>query len=297
MFTLAHLSDPHIGPLQRPTLRELMSKRMTGYVNWRRSRKLAHDMELLAALVADMKAQHPDHVACTGDIANIGLASEWPSAAAFLAGIGAPNLVSFVPGNHDAYVRGALEGMQHHCAPWMAGDETGIKAFPFIRRCGFVALVGLSSAVPTAPFMASGTLGEAQLKAAEEFLTRLAGEGYCRVIMIHHPPHRKGAQLGRHLTDAAAFEAMIARVGADLILHGHNHTTSLAFMQGPQGKIIPVVGAPSASSRGNVLTHRAAYHLFHIRQEHNGFHLDSTTHGLLKDGSIGFIASLPLDRL
>ena len=30
MFRLAHLSDPHVGPLPRPRLRELVGKRVTG---------------------------------------------------------------------------------------------------------------------------------------------------------------------------------------------------------------------------------------------------------------------------
>ncbi len=38
MFVLAHLSDPHLGPLPRARMRELASKRMLGFVNWRRGR-------------------------------------------------------------------------------------------------------------------------------------------------------------------------------------------------------------------------------------------------------------------
>src|SRR3712207_7535619 len=40
---------------------------LTGWYNWHRSRQGRHDMELLAALVADIHAQKPDHVTCTGD--------------------------------------------------------------------------------------------------------------------------------------------------------------------------------------------------------------------------------------
>ncbi len=42
-----------------------------------------------------------------------------------------------------------------------------------------------------------------------------------------------GAQPGRDLTDAKAFEAMIGRVGAELILHGHNHVGSVAHIPRP----------------------------------------------------------------
>ena len=85
MFRIAHLSDPHIGPLPKPRWRELIGKRATGYLNWRRGRHRAHDMDALTALVADMRAQNPDHVAMTGDICNIGLPGEFPLAARWLA--------------------------------------------------------------------------------------------------------------------------------------------------------------------------------------------------------------------
>ena len=45
MFRLAHLSDPHLGPLPPVRLRELMNKRLTGYANWRLGRADAQDMD------------------------------------------------------------------------------------------------------------------------------------------------------------------------------------------------------------------------------------------------------------
>ena len=74
MFTLAHLSDPHLAPLPEPRWSELIGKRVTGYINWQRKRRFIHDPAALAAIVADIKAQTPDHIAVTGDIANIALA-------------------------------------------------------------------------------------------------------------------------------------------------------------------------------------------------------------------------------
>ena len=73
MFVLAHLSDPHLAPLPRPRLRELLSKRGLGYINWLRKRRAIHRAEVLAALVADLKAHAPDHIAVTGDLVNLSL--------------------------------------------------------------------------------------------------------------------------------------------------------------------------------------------------------------------------------
>ena len=295
MFRFAHLTDPHVGPLPRPALRHLLGKRITGYVNWRRGRRSAHDMDLLAALVRDLREQAPDHIACTGDVCNLGLRSEWPSSRVFLDGLGSPESVTFVPGNHDAYVPGSLEGLLAAIDPYAAGDEPHLARFPFVRRRGPVAFVGLSSAIPTAPFVASGRLGRTQVKNAEACLAALADEPLLRVVLIHHPPHVGGAPAGRNLTDAHRFEAMIGRVGADLVLHGHNHTSTVAMLMGPNGPV-PVVGAPSASARGGALTHRAGYLLFTVEGEAGEYQLTAERRGFDGAGAFQSGGPLPLDR-
>ena len=107
MFTLAHLSDPHLAPLPWPNPLELLSKRGLGYINWQRKRRPIHRPEVLAALVADLKRQAPDHIAVTGDLVNLSLGSEFGPALAWLETLGSSRDVTAVPGNHDAYVRAA----------------------------------------------------------------------------------------------------------------------------------------------------------------------------------------------
>ena len=107
-FILAHLSDPHLAPLPQPRFVELFGKRATGFVNWRRKRQAIHRPEVLARIVADLKAQTPDHIAVTGDLVNLALPAEYAPARAWLDALGSPADVTFVPGNHDAYVRAAL---------------------------------------------------------------------------------------------------------------------------------------------------------------------------------------------
>ncbi len=295
MFRIAHLTDPHVGPLPRPAIRHLLGKRFTGYVNWRRGRRDAHDMDVLAGLVSDLRDQTPDHIACTGDICNLGLASEWPSSRLFLDGLGSPETVSFVPGNHDAYVQKSLAGLLKAVDPFARGDEPSPHRFPYLRRRGQVAIVGLSSAVPTAPFVASGKLGRTQRKEAEELLAALAREPLFRLILIHHPPHVGGAPAGRNLTDADKFEAIIRKVGADLIIHGHNHVGSVAHIEGPNGWV-PVVGAPSASARGGALTHRAGHHLFTISGEPGAFRVEAELRGMDSTGKFCGLGPITMGR-
>lgn len=261
---LAHLSDAHIGPIPRPNLHELLGKRVTGYVNWLYKRAGQHDMGVLARLAADMRAQRPDHILMTGDIVNIGLPAEIALAREWLATLGAPEAVSFTPGNHDAYVADATALVHETFEPWTSG-ETPAAGFPFLRRRGGVALIGLDSGIPTAPFVASGRLGETQLAALGAVLDQTRAEGLARVVFLHHPPHVGGARMLRGLDDAPAFEAVIARHGAELIVHGHNHKPSVAHIATPQGRA-PVVGVASASAKPGGHYPAAAYNLYAIER-------------------------------
>lgn len=292
-FLLAHLSDPHIGPLPRPTRRELMGKRITGYVNWRRGRDKAHDMAVLAALVADLRARHPDHVAMTGDIMNIGLPAEFPMARAWLETLGSPQDVSFTPGNHDAYVRASLPHLGATFAPYATGDD-GAAGYPYMRVRGPIAVVGLSSAIPRPMFVASGRIGAAQMARAEAMLAEAGAQGLARVVLLHHPPVLAEQRLGRSLIDAAAFEAMIARVGAELILHGHDHRQAVRPIRGPRGGV-PVVGVASASLAPAFSRRPAAYHLFEISPDgQGGFHIAGRARGVVGDAAIEDLGPLAL---
>lgn len=290
-FTLAHFSDPHIGPLPRTTWRVLLSKRITGYLNYQRNRKATLTNDLLLTLVNDMKAQNPDHVALTGDIVNIALDDEFTNARHWLESVGPPDLVSLVPGNHDAYVPGAVQRAKREWKPYFSGDDTGKGPvrFPYHRRREPIAVVALSTGVPTAPFMATGTLGNAQIKEAEAMLENLSHESCFRVIMIHHPPFVEKGRWYKRLTDHDAFNAMVRRVGAELILHGHTHRRNVMYLPGPSGKV-PVVGVPSASSGLTGKHEPARYNLYKISREGDRWYCLQIERGVTPDGSIQELA-------
>jgi len=151
-FLLAHFSDPHIAPLPPASLRDLSSKRILGFLSWRYRRRHLHRLENLNRLAADVIAQVPDHVAITGDLTNISLPSEFVQAAEWLKGFGAADWVTVIPGNHDAYVRQPWAQSWALWADYMSGDKRphrGFDDFPFVRRRDRIAIIGLSSAVPT----------------------------------------------------------------------------------------------------------------------------------------------------
>ena len=275
-FTLAHLSDPHLPPLPKPRLIELAGKRVFGYVNWTRNRHKYQRREVLDALVADVKAQAPDHIAVTGDLVNLALDAEFAPARAWLDGVGPPDRVTTIPGNHDAYVRATYHRFGETFAPYLASDN-GSAGFPALRRRGPLALISLSTAVPTLPLMATGTLGRDQLAALERVLERLATEDVFRVLLVHHP--LKSDARHKRMTDAADLLALLKRHGVELVLHGHDHIHSTMWFEGPNGNI-PAIGVPSASALAHGRYPAAAYNLFTIEKDNAGWRCEQTVRGL-----------------
>ncbi len=271
-FILAHLSDPHIGPLPRIPFRELLNKRMTGALNWHSARATIHNMDVLAAIMLDIVAQAPDHIALTGDLVNVGHEDEFPQALATTEILGGPEKVSIVPGNHDAYIRESLPAMASVFSPFMRGDHADSHAFPYLRQRGAVALIGVNSGIPTLPFMATGRVGGKQRDVLGQMLDETRRAGLYRVVMIHHPPVRDDARFGRSLKDNKEITQLLAEHGAELVLHGHNHRHSLNVIESKTGPV-PVIGVGSASAVPGTPLHKAEYHLIEIDTVKRSFEL------------------------
>ena len=252
-------------------LAEVAGKRGLGWLSWRRRRRFEHRDFVLEALLDDLPGRGAGHIAISGDLTHVGLASEIEEAAGWLRRIGPPDRVSLVPGNHDAYGPPAVADPWAAWAPYMTsrdaeGLDVGPARFPFARRIGPIAIVGVSTAVPTAFWLATGRLGDAQRAQLESILRTLGAEGLFRVLLIHHPPVPAGQSRRRQLDDAPALRELIARAGAELVLHGHTHRTAIDRLAGPGGPI-PVVGVPSASSIGPKESRRARYHVYRIEPD------------------------------
>ena len=285
VFTLAHLSDPHLAPLPAPRLHQLAGKRALGYLNWKRSRHAIHRRDVLNALVADVRAQAPDHIAITGDLVNLALPDEFTQARAWLESVGAPHDVTVVPGNHDAYVRPTKKQMSEW-EGYMRGDGASAGtplAFPFLRRRGPLTLIGVSSSVPTAPFMATGWLGRNQLDVLDRGFSQLTDDPNFRVLLIHHPLSSKASH--KRLTDADALLTLIKQHRVDLILHGHDHVHTTMWFEGPHGRV-PAIGVPSASAVPHRHYPAAAYNLFSIVREGDSWRCELRVRGFL-DNAVG----------
>lgn len=278
-FTLAHLSDPHLSSPEGARLGELLNKRALGYLSWRLRRRHEHRDEVLSALLRDLTLSRPDHTAITGDLTHLGLPAEFRMVASWLTTLGPPSKVTVIPGNHDAYARADWRHTFAHWADYMSSDRqrrrpvTGNEAetsFPLLRRRRRTALIGISTARPTAPFLAVGHVGKIQLRKLEEILAETGRQGLLRIVLIHHPPLPGLIAWRKRLVDAEQLRSVLQRRGAELVLHGHAHRTSFSQQDTPGGTVT-TIGVSSASALGGKPGRRARYHLFRLTRAGGGW--------------------------
>ena len=290
MYKLAHISDIHLGPLPKLSFWELASKRITGFVNWHRNRRKHLFPNALVHVLDHMRQQVPDHLAITGDLVNLASDAEIISARDWLMLTGNPFDTSVVPGNHDAYVPGALEDAMRLWHDYVRGDHGSArfdphrKLFPYVRKRDNVALIGCSSAIATPPISAAGFFSPRQARATARLLREAGEEGLFRVVMIHHPPVRGAAEAHKRLVGIGRFQEVIREVGAELVIHGHTHVNSLFWIEGPRGRI-PVVGIASASQGPGGKKPRAGYNLFKIMGSPGDWHLHQERYQLNELGT------------
>lgn len=272
MFVFAHFSDPHLAPLPIPPPWALFNKRFFGLVSWYARKRTLHQTPVLAALIDDLKSAAPNHIVITGDLTNIALPAEFSRVRRWLEAMGSPDQVSVIPGNHDAYVPIAWKRSFSEWASFMSGSEAGDGEtpplseadFPYVRRRGPVAFIGLNSAAPMPLFgtPAAGVLGERQLNKLRLALQRLGNESLFRVVLIHHPPY-PGVSPRKGLRDAEALCGVLSEAGAEVVLHGHLHEAGYNELETPSRRIA-AIGLPSASARSRNGSPAAQYHLYRL---------------------------------
>lgn len=269
---LAHISDPHLAPPPVPW-RKALNKRALSLLSWSRHRQHVHLSKTCEALVADIARTGVDAVLVSGDLTNFGTPDEFRSAARWLETLPAPALV--IPGNHDCMVR---QRWSDGLAQW---ERWSARSYPYVRIMGCVAIVGLNSAIPTAPFMAYGKIGRAQRARLEALLKRLGEDGLCRVVMIHHPPRCGLVPWRKSLHDHQAVSDVLQRSGAEIVLHGHSHDATLTHIDGTD---IPLLGVASASLSDSRPHRQACWNYLSIHPYNSGWSISLERHRA--DGSV-----------
>ncbi len=297
----AHLSDWHATSLVGGGRELLRPKRLSGWASWWFSRRHRHSSEILAAAIDDVRSQSVDRILVSGDLTHVSLESEFREAARQLEALGTPERVFLIPGNHDCYVEVPPERSWDHWTPYLhgaphselepalarclapAGPRSRAPRFdqyPTLRLHDRLAVVGLCSAIPTPIFRAGGRIGAAQLHRLERLLAELRAQRFARVVMIHHPVVAADEARRRSLRDGEALREVLAREGAELVLHGHKHRRRVNSIAGLDGEI-PVIGVRSSSEVGSRPDKRAQYHLYTMRSDdaRSGFLIEAEIRG------------------
>jgi 3',5'-cyclic AMP phosphodiesterase CpdA len=274
----AHLSDPHLTSLDGVRGRQLINKRLLGYLSWVRRRRFAHCPEVLAAMQRDLEFNPVELLLITGDLTNVGLPAEFRQASTWLQQLGKPHDVAVVPGNHDAYVKTRWDESLALWDAYMRSDDATTAQFPSLRVRSNVAFIGVSTSCPTPPLMATGTVGTDQLQRLAQQLVTARAKGLFRVIYLHHSPLVATEKWRKRLTDAPALQELIQKHGAELVLHGHGHRAHDRELQTQHGAL-PVIAVPSASAVGYHGAEVASYNRCAVSKTDAGWSIDIESRG------------------
>lgn len=265
-----HCSDIHLLSLRGVGPHRFLNKRLTGGVNLMLKRGKHHSEALFDRLVeharGDAGGAAVDRLVITGDLSNLALEAEFEHIVAKLDTAGVP--VTVVPGNHDAYTRGSVRHrrFEQMFARFMDGERFSGEDehfYPFVQRHGDVALIGVSTAQASLPLYAVGTVGDSQLARLDQILQALEREGLARIVLIHHPVMPGVASRRHDLVDLEAFGEVIARRGAELILHGHEHRAIEGTIPGRTAPV-PVHGISSATNLSRHPGREAAFSIYEV---------------------------------
>jgi 3',5'-cyclic AMP phosphodiesterase CpdA len=273
---IAHISDLHVIALDGAVPFRLLNKRLTGYVNLKLVRSHMHQLRLAQAVAREVRRGGFDHVVITGDLTNLALEQEFERARTLLEeDLGSsPDAVSIVPGNHDVYTHGAHRSRRfdHYLGRFASSDLPGLGgvtlpgAFPFVRLRGPVAIIGLCSALPRPPLVASGVLGAAQREALARILAHPEVQTRTPIILQHHPPHNPASRsktLLEGLWDAPEERALLACLTRGLMLHGHLHRRIRRTLVTGTGAV-EAVGTSSASLHHAAPDRMAGYNVMEL---------------------------------
>lgn len=225
MHRIAHLSDVHILGAQprRSTARYRLATRFVSM--GRRIDPRARAKKLSRAL-ASAKKSGAEHIVISGDLTEIGDATEFEHFAEILSDAKIPpEAITLVPGNHDAYTadgwRRALEGPLRPYAASSASEPGKV-----VDR-GNVAFLPIDSSCFQTMARAGGEFTRDAARAVERRLWDPGLDGKALVLVLHHSPFVQHKTPLMHWIDGlrgcTQVVDLLARHPRLQLLHGHLH--------------------------------------------------------------------------
>ncbi len=281
-FRLAHISDLHLASLQNIRAGQLTNKRLLGYLRWHLGRRAKTDSALADIFMRQIHEISPDHIVITGDLTHLGLPEEFANVRSWLERLGPAENITVIPGNHDCYVREpwnkTFRLWQEYMSPAGSNHNVAVHSpeelFPTVEKFGDVAIIGISTAVPSALHLATGRIGGMQLEKLDMILAETGREKKFRILCMHHPPIASIVKQRKELTDHRELLRVIEHRGCELVLHGHSHKNTfeqIASSSNISSKWNTLVfGAPSLTSTKEEPDKQAAWFLHEISRTEGG---------------------------
>ncbi len=248
MTQIAHLSDLHLLEADHAD-RQGVARRRLAYLTIGRPNDAARRRHRAVEVLVAARRSDADHVLITGDLTEDGIAPQFEILAEVLAESGlAPERVTLLPGNHDAYVDGgaferALRG------PLAAYAPTSTPGVPVFLRD--VAILPVCTAVEQPYTRSAGSIDGRELESAARMAEQSRLSGRALVLAMHHPPHRRAPvmQWIDGLIEHAAVGALLERHDHVHVLHGHTHTAAdRAVRPGATARIFSTEAVVDSSS-------------------------------------------------
>jgi 3',5'-cyclic AMP phosphodiesterase CpdA len=221
---VAHLSDVHM--LESGPVASILQDLAIRLVSVGRAVDAGARTRRFERALAAAVRSGADHLVISGDLTEVGTDRQFEAFAEVLHGSGiAPENVTLVPGNHDAYTSGeawrrALEGPLR-AYRGTAADEDG----KVVDRGGILFLpVDVSCPQPIT--RSAGELSPSAAALLESRFSDPGLRGRPMVVVQHHPPfeHERGAwQWLDGLRGSARLMASLVRHPHVQVLHGHLH--------------------------------------------------------------------------
>jgi len=223
MATIAQLTDLHLledNYAERPFgLRARLS-----YLSFGRCLDPSERRRKVASWLKEARASGIDHLLITGDVTEDGDPAQFEVLAELLADSRiAPERITIVPGNHDAYTTADAfaEAMQGPLKPYAPTSRTGVPL-----RFRDVTIVPVSTAFYQSPLRSAGTIAEDELRALAAIASDASHAGRPLVFAMHHPPGRHFLPIVQWIDGFlghSALSALFDRCPSLHVVHGHTH--------------------------------------------------------------------------
>ncbi len=215
---IAHISDLHISSNSKYSLLKFINKRVIGAVNLFFNRKKEYPPTMIEKLVEHISQQGVEHTVVTGDLTNLAFPEEFQRAQEILSPL---KNITIVPGNHDNYTRESFKKKRF--------NSYFHEPIPNIKKIDDdVAIITLSSSIPTGYFFSAGKISDEQLKFLENNLLADDIKDRLKIVLIHHHIEKvsKAKEYISSIRNRSEFLSTLEKCKVDIVLHGHRHENS-----------------------------------------------------------------------